>query len=196
MLIYVKENMGVIEALVDRKVEDGKEIIYIPYWATKNVYGAVNDGEERGYTACGAKLCYIQHETYKRLKEDLINYLKEVDEIKNRLLGLNRLNAPEMTLGEFMAYNAVALQNSGNAYMTIHPETGEGIVIDEPTACRLRKQWLAEHTDEPIPDEDEDDYDDYDDDEDDEDEDDEPEIGVEDPIKDFEEYLNNLLRRK
>ena len=103
-----------------------------------------------------------------------------------------------MTLGEFMAYNALALQNSGNAYMTINPETGEGIVIDEPTARRLREEWLAERADEPIPDEDDDYDDDYDEDDcDDEDEkDDEPKIGLEDPVKDFEAYLDNLLHRK
>lgn len=188
MLIYVKEERGLLQPLVDIKWESGR--MYIPYWKTKEVLRAQDEGIRRGYTCAGAKLAYITYPTYQKMKEDLNDLCRKADAGQEVLMELNPLHAVKVPTWQFMAQNSNIFQGAGDAL--IEGEDGECILVDDETAAAIMAQYDIEHPD----DEDyEDDDDDYDDDYDDDCEDDcEDEYEKEEEVKDVPPYSEHRLK--
>ena len=142
MIIYVVEHKGIYEPLVDSKPETGE--IYIPYWKTKDVLNAVNEGEKRGYTA-HAKPAYVCYATYAELKNRLAHLLTDVKDIYDQMVSLNGVGGLEMRLDEFMAVNSATLQHAGNSWLAPNGNEGECILLSLDEAKEAIAKWDAEH---------------------------------------------------
>lgn len=183
MLVFVKEERGLLQPLVALKWETGR--MYIPYWKTRQILEAQEEGVRRGYTCAGAKLAYVTYPTYKRMKEDLNDFCRKADAGQDALIQLNPLHAVKVPTWQFMAQNQNIFQYAGDAL--IEGDDGECIIIDDENAAAIMAQYDAEHPeDDDYEDEDDDDYDDEDEEDD--------EYEEEEEVKDVPPYSEHRLK--
>ena len=174
MLVFVKEERGLLQPLVALKWETGR--MYIPYWKTRQILEAQEEGVRRGYTCAGAKLAYVTYPTYKRMKEDLNDFCRKADAGQDALIQLNPLHAVKVPTWQFMAQNQNIFQYAGDAL--IEGDDGECIIIDDENAAAIMAQYDAEHPED----------DDYDDDEDYGEYEEDDECDEEEEVKDIPPY--------
>lgn len=167
MLICVTEHRGVYEPLVDRKVENNSEVIYIPHWASRDVLRAGEEIERLGYSSAGGRLAFVSKRTYCELTEKLNKLLSASSGIRRQMASLNiaesDLLLADGTLGDFMAANADMLQHAGDSWlMPSEANNGECRIISPQEAREFMKlhDAICEDDDEEEEDWDEEDEDD------------------------------------